>query len=62
MNGFLCACSAEFPAGSAVDVYLTNGKEAYVGKAKIEVANALDASVWHYGCRFTEKVGPWVLL
>jgi len=61
MNGFLCACAAEFPADSVVDVYLTSCGEEYVGKAKIVHSSADGAPVRHYGCQFIEKKGPWVL-
>ncbi|HKV24334.1 MAG TPA: response regulator [Candidatus Acidoferrum sp.] len=61
MSGFLCACSAEFSSSSLLDVYLTSSKEEFVGKAKIVHSNAKAATVWHYGCQFIEKTGPWVL-
>jgi CheY-like chemotaxis protein len=61
MSGFLCACSTQFHASSPLDVYLTTGREEYVGKARIVHSSAKAASVWHYGCQFIEKVGPWVL-
>jgi DNA-binding response OmpR family regulator len=61
LSGFLCACSAEFPINSIVDVYLTSPGEAYVGKAKIIHGDSKSAPLRHYGCCFTEKKGPWVL-
>jgi len=32
-----------------------------VGKAEIVHAEAKAAPLYRYGCRFTEKNGPWVL-
>ncbi len=61
LSGFLCACTAELSTGSVVDVYLTSHKEEYVGKARIVHSNAKGAAVWHFGCCFIEKTGPWVL-
>jgi len=60
VNGFQCACAAEFPVDSLVDVYLTNGRGGYVGQAKV-VHSDPRAPFRQYGCRFTERKGPWVL-
>jgi CheY-like chemotaxis protein len=59
LNGFLCACTGELAVDSIVDVYLTSNGEDYVGKAKI--VHSTGAPLRHYGCRFIEKAGPWVL-
>lgn len=61
LNGFLCICSAEMPVNSIVEVFLTTNGPLYVGKAKIVYSDAKAASLRHYGFRFTEKAGPWVL-
>jgi len=61
LSGFLCSCTAEFPLGSTVDVYLTRCGEDLVGKAKIVHSTSKNPKLWHYGCRFIEKTGPWVL-
>jgi DNA-binding response OmpR family regulator len=61
LNGFLCDCAAELAANSIVDVYMTSHREECVGKAKIIHADSKGAPLWHYGCRFIEKTGPWVL-
>jgi two-component system, OmpR family, response regulator len=66
LSGFLCACAAELAANSIVDIYIVNvyatrGGEDYVGKAKIVHSDSKGAPLWHYGCRFVEKTGPWVL-
>ena len=61
MCGFLCACATEFPSASVLDVYLTNGREEFVGRARIVHSNAEAAPLWHYGCQFIDKTGPWVL-
>lgn len=61
VSGFLCACTMELPVGSVVAVHLMNSGEQYVGKARIVHANAKAAPLWHYGCHFVERTGPWVL-
>ena len=61
MSGFMCACAAEFPANSVVEVYLTSRGEEYVGKAKIVHSSAKGAPLRQYGFRFIERTGPWVL-
>ena len=61
LSGFLCGCAAELAIDSIVDVYLTSHGEDYVGKAKIVHSNSKAAPLRHYGCRFIEKTGPWVL-
>jgi len=61
MSGFLCACTMEFPTESVVNVYLTSCREEYVGKAKIVHASGRSTPLRHYGCRFVEKTGHWVL-
>ncbi len=66
LSGFLCGCAAELATDSIVDVYIadpqtTKYREDYVGKAKIVHSDSRDMPVRHYGCRFIEKMGPWVL-
>jgi len=66
LSGFLCACAAELAANSIVDIYIvdvyaTKSGEDYVGKATIVHSDSKGAPLWHYGCRFVEKTGPWVL-
>jgi CheY-like chemotaxis protein len=61
VSGFLCTCPAELATGSVIEVYLAHDNEEYVGNAKIVHSNAKGAPLWHYGCRFLEKTGPWVL-
>jgi hypothetical protein len=46
---------------SIVDVYIVSGSDEYVGKAEIMHAEAKAPPLYRYGCRFTEKKGPWVL-
>ena len=60
LSGFSCACSAEFPPDSTVDVFLTTYGEQYVGKARI-VHIDVKGKVRQCGCLFTAKSGPWVL-
>lgn len=61
LSGFLCSCIAELARGSIVEVYLTGNGEEYVGKAEVVHSTPKGLPVWHYGCRFVEKTGPWVL-
>jgi len=60
LNGFLFECPGELPFGAIADVFLTNNHEVHVGKARIAHREE-KVSVRRYGCRFTEKTGPWVL-
>jgi DNA-binding response OmpR family regulator len=65
LSGFLCGCAAEIPTKSIVDVYIvdvstTRQGEDHVGKAEIIHAEA-KGPLRHYGCRFIEKSGLWVL-
>jgi CheY-like chemotaxis protein len=61
LSGFLCTSTAELSVDSIVDVYLTSCGTDYVGKAKIVHSDTKAAPLRHYGCRFVEKTGPWVL-
>jgi CheY-like chemotaxis protein len=61
LSGFLCISRAELPPGSVVEVYLTSPSLLYVGKAKNVHSDAKAAPLGHYGFRFEEKTGPWVL-
>jgi CheY-like chemotaxis protein len=61
LSGFLCACTVELAVDSIVEVYLTSCRTEYVGKAKIVYSDTKAAPLWHYGCRFTERTGSWVL-
>ena len=61
VSGFLCACTTELSPALVLDVYLATEREEFVGKARIVHSNAKAAPLWHYGCQFIEKTGPWVL-
>ena len=61
LSGFLCACAMDLAVDSIIDIYLTSSGEEYVGKAKVIHRDSKSAPLRHYGCRFTEKMGPWVL-
>jgi CheY-like chemotaxis protein len=61
LSGFLCGCAVELAINSIVDIYMTSSGEDYVGKAMIVHADSRGAPLRRYGCRFTEKTGPWVL-
>jgi CheY-like chemotaxis protein len=61
LSGFLCRCTTELPTNSILDVYLSSHADEYVGKARIVHSGSNAKSIWHYGCHFIEKAGPWVL-
>lgn len=61
LGGFLCSCTADLATSSVVEVFMTNNRSDYVGKAQIVHASAKGPVLRSYGCRFTEKAGPWVL-
>jgi DNA-binding response OmpR family regulator len=61
LSGFLCSCARDIPARTVLEVYITTCRDDYVGKAEIVHADAKSAPMHRYGCRFTEKTGPWVL-
>ncbi len=61
LSGFLCTCNREISVHSIVDVYIVSGRDEHVGKAQIMHAEAKAPPLYRYGCRFTEKTGPWVL-
>lgn len=61
LSGFLCVCRAGLSSGSVVEVYLKSPRLQYVGKAKNVHADTKAAPLGHYGFRFVEKTGPWVL-
>jgi len=61
LSGFLCGCTVDLLVDSIVDVYLAGAGENYVGKAKIAHSSSKGPLLRHYGCRFIEKTGPWVL-
>jgi CheY-like chemotaxis protein len=61
LSGFLCTCNQELSIHSIVDVYMVARAGERVGKVEIVHAEAKAAPLYRYGCRFTEKNGPWVL-
>ncbi len=62
LSGFLCSCMTDISAHSIIDIYMTaTGHDEYIGKAEIVHADGKLAPPHRYGCRFTEKTGPWVL-
>jgi CheY-like chemotaxis protein len=61
LSGFLCTSRAELSPGTVVEVYLSNPKVLYVGKAQNVHSDTKAAPLGHYGFRFIEKTGPWVL-
>jgi DNA-binding response OmpR family regulator len=61
LSGFLCTCSREIPVHSIIDVCMVSTHDEHVGRAQIMHSEAKTPSFFRYGCRFTEKKGPWVL-
>jgi DNA-binding response OmpR family regulator len=61
LSGFFCTCNREIAVHSIVDVYMVSGRDEHVGKAEIMHSEAKAPALFRYGCRFTEKKGPWVL-
>jgi DNA-binding response OmpR family regulator len=61
LSGFMCTSNKEIPVHSIVDVYMVSGRNEHVGKAEIMHSEATTPPLYRYGCRFTEKKGPWVL-
>jgi DNA-binding response OmpR family regulator len=61
ISGFLFGCAAELATDSIVEVFLKSYGGSYVGTAKIVHSRCTDATLWHYGCRFLDKTGTWVL-
>ena len=60
LSGFLCTCNRAIPVHAIVEVDIVSSRDEYVGKAQIMHSEA-KPPVYRYGCRFTEKKGPWVL-
>jgi two-component system, OmpR family, response regulator len=60
LSGFLCTCNRAIPVHAIVDVAIVSGRDEHVGKAQIMHSEA-QPPLYRYGCRFTEKKGPWVL-
>ncbi len=61
LSGFLCSCGREISIHSIVDVYMVSSHDEHVGRAQIMHSEAKAPPLYRYGCRFTEKKGPWVL-
>jgi len=61
LSGFLCTCNRAIPVHSIVDVDIVSGRDEHVGKAQIIHSDVGAPPLHRYGCRFTEKKGPWVL-
>ena len=61
LSGFLCTCNREIPVHSIIDVFIVSVQNELVGKAEIMHSEAKAPPLYRYGCRFSEKTGPWVL-
>ena len=60
-SAFLCACSAAMPERSVVDVYMAHNFEERVGICEVVRSEWEETPYPRYACRFTEKLGQWVL-
>jgi CheY-like chemotaxis protein len=60
LSGFLCTCNRAIPVHSVLDVYMVSTHDEHVGRAEIMHSEA-KPPLYRYGCRFSEKKGPWVL-
>jgi CheY-like chemotaxis protein len=61
LNGFLCTCTAGMPIVTEVQVYLADSGTQYVGTARVVHSDTKALPLRHFGFRFIEKTGPWVL-
>ncbi len=60
-SAFLCACAVAMSQGTTVEVYLVGAQDEHVGKAQIIRSEWKETPYPRYGCRFTDKLGHWVL-
>ena len=60
-SSFLCACAVAMSEGATADVYLVGARDEHVGKARVIRSEWKDTPYPRYGCRFTEKLGHWIL-
>ena len=60
-DGFLCNCAATLANETMVEVFLTSGRERYVGLARVMRKESSDMNWQRYGFHFEEKSGEWVL-
>ena len=61
LSGFRCCSFAKLSLNTVLDVFLPNQADEYVGKARIANCTEDANLLWHYGCRFIEKSGTWIL-
>lgn len=60
-SSFLASCGAALAVGAIVDVYLSRGTDAFVGKAQVVRSEWNETQYPRYGCRFVRREGNWVL-
>lgn len=60
-NGFQVECRKDLVEGITVEVWLCNGDENYIGRARIVRVDRSDPSHIRYGFRLEDKTGKWVL-
>jgi DNA-binding response OmpR family regulator len=59
-GGFLCSCATALAIGSTVEVFMTGGREWYVGRARV-MRKESDLDLLRYGFHLEERKGEWVL-
>lgn len=60
-SAFLCACAAAISDGSTLEVYLVGSGDEHVGRTQIIRSEWKETAYPRYACRFSEKIGHWVL-
>jgi DNA-binding response OmpR family regulator len=61
VSSFLCACTATLEKDSIVEVFIVQGNDKYVGKARVVRSEERQGSCCLYGFRFIDKKGEWIL-
>jgi len=61
VSAFLCGCTATLEKDSIVEVFIVQGNDKYVGKARVVRSEERQGSCSFYGFRFIEKKGEWIL-
>jgi DNA-binding response OmpR family regulator len=60
VSSFLCTCTKALENDSIVGVFMIQGIDQYVGKARV-IRSQERQGASHYVFRFTEKTGEWIL-
>jgi DNA-binding response OmpR family regulator len=60
-SGFYCGCTSRLKVDSTVEVNLIGGDAKFAGKALVVRSEGTDTAYPHYGFRFVQKEGDWIL-